>query len=102
MRGFSATRTGVRLSRVVVRVVVLAAVRVLVRPAFGPRVPNAVRRRWLDLCSVGNRVPRGTEVRSVRLGEVSGVRVAHPGADSNGAAAGWASVARCGGTGVPA
>lgn len=86
MRNFSATGTGVRLPRVAVR----AAVRVLVRPAFGPRVPNAVRRRWLDVCSVGNRVPRGTEVRSVWLGEVPGVRVAHPGADSNDAAAGRA------------
>ncbi|MGH3864922.1 MAG: alpha/beta hydrolase fold domain-containing protein [Pseudonocardiaceae bacterium] len=39
---------------------------------------------------MGNRVPRGTEVRSVRLGEVPGVRVAHPGADSGGAVAGRA------------
>ena len=86
MRNFSATVTGVRLPRAAVRV----AVKVLVQTAFGPWVPNAVRRWWLDACSVGNRVPRGTEVRAVRLGEVPGVRVAHPGADSNGVAAGRA------------
>jgi cation diffusion facilitator CzcD-associated flavoprotein CzcO/acetyl esterase/lipase len=86
MRNLSATATGVRLPRVAVR----AAVRVLVRPAFGSWVSNVVRRWWLDACSVGNRVPRGTEVRSVRLGGVPGVRVSHSGADSDGAVAGRA------------
>lgn len=80
MRDFSAPGTGVRLPRVAVR----AAVRVLVRPAFGPWVPNAGWRRWLDACSVLTLVPRGTEVRPVRLGEVPGVRVTYPGADSTG------------------
>ncbi|MGH3771486.1 MAG: alpha/beta hydrolase [Pseudonocardiaceae bacterium] len=80
MRDYSATGTGVRLPRVAVR----AAVRVLVRPALGPRVPNAVRRHWLDACSVLTLMPRGTELRRVRLGGVPGVRVAHRGAGSNG------------------
>lgn len=59
--------------------------RVLIRPAFTPRVPNTVKRRWLDVCSVLTSVPRGTEVRPVRLGDVSGARIAHRDADSNGA-----------------
>jgi epsilon-lactone hydrolase len=86
MRNFSATGSGLGLPRVVVR----AAVRGLVRPAFKPWVPNAVRRRWLDACSVLIPVSRGIEVRSVRLGEVPGVRVAHPSADANGVDAGRA------------
>lgn len=81
MRDSSSLYSGGRLPRVAVR----TGVRVLVRPAFGPRVPNAVRRRWLDACSVVSRVPRGTEVRPVRLDEVPGVRVAHPDVDSSGA-----------------
>jgi acetyl esterase/lipase len=40
MRDFSAPGTSVRLPR--------AAVRVLVRPGFGPWVPNVGWRRWLD------------------------------------------------------
>jgi monoterpene epsilon-lactone hydrolase len=81
MHDSSAAGTGVRLPRVAVR----TAVRVLIRPAFGPRVPNTIRRRWLDACSVLAPLPRGTEARPVRLGDVPGVRIARRGADSDGA-----------------
>lgn len=65
----------VRLSQVAVR----TGVRTLIRPALRPRVPNAFRRRWLDVCSVLTSVPRGTEVRPVRLGDVPGLRAPeHP------------------------
>ncbi|MGH8077088.1 MAG: alpha/beta hydrolase, partial [Lysobacter sp.] len=86
VRDLSAMGINVRLPQVAVR----TGVRVLIRPALRPRVPNAVRRRWLDVCSVLTSVPRGTEIRPVRLGDVPGVRIAHRNVDSNSAGGGRA------------
>lgn len=72
------------------RVAVQTGVRLLIRPALRPQVPNALRRRWLDACSVLTSVPHGTEVRPVRLGDVLSARIAHRDADSNGAGGGRA------------
>jgi epsilon-lactone hydrolase len=44
------------------------AVRVLVRPVLGPRMPVAVQRRWLNLVTAPTPLPEDVEVRPGRLG----------------------------------
>lgn len=45
-----------------------AAVRGLVRPVLGPRMPTAVQRRWLDLVTGKTPLADGVDVRDGRLG----------------------------------
>jgi acetyl esterase/lipase len=45
-----------------------AAVRGLVRPVLGPRLPVAVQRRWLEAVSRPNPVPAGVETHAGTLG----------------------------------
>lgn len=52
------------------------AVRAFIKPAFSPRVPPRVKRRWLR--AVGgavNLTPRGTRIEAVDMGGVAGERV---------------------------
>lgn len=57
-------------------------VRGLIRPAFDPRVPIAVQRRWMGALSVLNLPPRGTHRTAVTMDGVRGERLDyHDGGD---------------------
>jgi acetyl esterase/lipase len=60
---------GMRLQR--------AALRLVLKPVLGERVPVAIQRRWLSFASRGTPPPRGTRCTPLRMNGVAAERVEH-------------------------